>query len=265
MIKNLLAIGLFSTSSLGFAQTQVYVEDFENGIPGSYTIVDNDGLTPNTATVDFADAWISLPDPLDSLDTIVGSTSYFEPTGTADRWLITPQITLGAFGNSVSWDSRSHDASYPDGYYVLVSSTDTQLASFTDTIFFVSAANPTWSVNTANLSDHGLDGQQVHIAFVNRTYDGFKLYLDSISVTVEDPVGINELNTPQILMSPNPATETVYFNGSMEEIRLYNMSGELVSRFKNTTKINIVDLVPGMYHIEIKNKGIIFREKLLKN
>lgn len=265
MIKNLLVIGLICASFQGNSQTQVYVEDFENGIPGTYTIVDNDGLTPNATTADFADAWISLPDPLDSLDTILGSTSYFEPTGTADRWLITPQITLGAFGNSVSWDSRSHDASFPDGYYVLVSTTDTQLSSFTDTVFFAGEALSTWSVNTANLSDHGLDGQQVHIAFVNRTYNGFKLYLDSISVTVDDPANVTELNDDFIQMSPNPATDVVYFNGTMEEVRIYNMNGQLIEQFENVTKMSVTNLIQGMYHVEIISKGILSRKKLLKN
>ena len=106
MTKQLIALGFLGMTFVSSAQTQVYYEDFDNGLPLSYTIIDNDGFTPNAATADFADAWIALPDPLDSTDTIVGSTSFFDPTGTADRWLITPQITLGAFGNTISVSSK---------------------------------------------------------------------------------------------------------------------------------------------------------------
>jgi hypothetical protein len=212
MIKHLLSIAFIGIISQSQAQTLVYQEDFENGIPASYTLVDNDGLTPNQATADFADAWISLPDPFDSTDTIVGSTSYFEPVGTADRWLITPQITLGAYGNFLYWDGRSHDPSFPDGYFVLASRTDTQLSSFTDTVAIVFAELSTWTLNSASLSDAGLDGETVHLAFVNRTFDGFKLYIDSISVFVDDPVGLEESQKLQVQFGPNPTSDHVYFN-----------------------------------------------------
>lgn len=265
MIKKLLAIAFISASALGSAQTQVHLEDFQGGIPANYTIVDNDGLTPNAATADFADAWISLPDPLDSTDTIAGSTSYFEPIGTADRWLITPQINLGAFGNFLYWESRSQDPSFPDGYYVMASKTDTQLTSFTDTLFFIGGELSTWTSQSVNLSDFGLDGEQVHIAFVNRTYDGFKLYLDSISVFVDDPVGINELNALEVQMYPNPASENVYFNQALEVINVYSMRGESILSAENTTSINISNLPVGIYHLELKKDGHTISKKLVKN
>lgn len=265
MIKNLLTIGLISASFTGIAQTQVYLEDFENGLPASYTIVDNDGLTPDPSVSEFADAWISLPDPLDSTDTIVGSTSYFDPAGIADRWLITPQITLGAFGNFLYWEGRSHDASYPDGYYILASKTDTQLSSFTDTVFFVGAELSTWEIHSANLSDAGLDGETVHLAFVNRTYDGFKLYIDSISVMVEDPVGVHEISENSISMYPNPANEVIFFNQKVQEVILYNASGQKVASFEDVNRIDISQLPSGMYHVELREITGVLRKKLVKN
>lgn len=265
MIKNLLAFTFLAVTVSVSAQTQVYLEDFQAGIPASYTLVDNDGLTPNAAAADFADAWISLPDPLDSTDTIVGSTSYFEPEGTADRWLITPQISLGAFGNFLYWESRSQDASYPDGYYVMASKTDTQLSSFTDTLFFIGGALTTWTSHSVNLSDFGLDGEQVHIAFVNRTYDGFKLYIDSISAFIEDPVGIDELNGLEIQMYPNPATDRVYFNEALDVINVFSMSGEHVLLKENATSIDVVNLPVGIYHLELSKDGYTVRKKLVKN
>ncbi len=264
MTKQLLVIGTLLSTSLAQGQTQIYLEDFNAGIPATYTIVDNDGLTPDVATADFSDAWISLPDPLDSTDTIVGSTSYFDPKGTANRWLITPQITLGAFGNILYWDARSHDASFPDGYFVFASTTDTQLASFTDTLLVVNQELATWNVRSINLSDFGLDNQQVHLAFVNRTYDGFKLYLDSISVFKEDPVGISEATPETIQMSPNPTNGNVYFNLQADEVAVYATNGQLQGRFEKVTSINIAELPAGLYWITIQEGGFVTRKKLLK-
>lgn len=264
MIKQLLVFGTLFTSLVGQAQTQIYLEDFNNGIPATYTIVDNDGLTPAAATAEFTDAWISLPDPLDSTDTIVGSTSYFSPKGTANRWLITPQITLGAFGNILYWDARSHDPSFPDGYFIFASTTDTQLSSFTDTLFVVGQELATWTENSVNLSDFGLDNQQVYLAFVNRTYDGFKLYLDSISVFVEDPVGISENTMANIQMSPNPSNGQVHFNVSVDLVSVYASSGQLQATFENVTSMDISNLPAGMYWVSIQEGAYLTRKKLVK-
>lgn len=264
MTKQLIALGFLGIAYVSGAQTEIYLEDFDNGIPVSYTIVDNDGLTPNTATADFADAWISLPDPLDSTDTIVGSTSYFDPVGTADRWLITPQITLGTFGNYLYWDARSHDASYPDGYYVLASTSDTQLSSFTDTLLIVYAELSTWTSNSVSLSDFGLDGQSVHIAFVNRTYDGFKLYLDSISIFAEDPAGIEEYTEEQLVVSPNPTQDKAHFNMNAEMVHVYSMDGQLVLTEENVTEISMLNFPQGVYWVEVRNGAAVSRKKLVK-
>src|SRR5574343_276008 len=76
-------------SCLTFAansQTDIFTTDFQTGIPVNYSVVDNDGLIPDAQVANFSDAWISLQDPENSADTIVGSTSFFSPIGTASRW-----------------------------------------------------------------------------------------------------------------------------------------------------------------------------------
>lgn len=264
MIKHIVSIGFIGLLTQAEAQTQVYLEDFNNGIPASYTIYDNDNLTPDSVTLDFSDAWIALPDPLDPMDTIVGSTSFFDPAGTADRWLITPQITLGAFGNIVYWHGRSDDPSFPDGYFVLASRTDTQISSFTDTVALVNAELATWTLNSASLSDAGLDGETVHLAFVNRTFDGFKLYLDSISVFVDDPVGLQEQASLSVSFGPNPTGDRIDFNLEAEVIRVFALSGTEVARFENTDQISIADLPSGMYWMEIRKGNAVAREKIVK-
>ena len=120
VIKNSI-LALITFSSLNtFAQTTIISEDFQSGIPVSFSIVDNDGLTPNSAVAEYTSAWISIADPEDNMNMVAGSTSFFEPVGEADRWLITPLLVLGNYGNSISWDAKSHDASFPDDYLVLV-------------------------------------------------------------------------------------------------------------------------------------------------
>lgn len=250
---NRILIILFLGATLNTnAQTIVYSEDFQNGLPLSYTIVDNDMQTPDVSTADFADAWIELADPDNPSDTIVGSTSFFSPIGRADRWLITPPINLGAYGNILSWEAKSHDASYLDGYDVYISTTDADLNSFSDTIGVVSFENATWTSREINLSDEGYNNQTVFIAFVNRTYDGFKLYLDDIQMIIEDPVKLDEFNLDVVELYPNPSEGIL--NITCDEsalISISTMTGTMVYRSKGALH-DLSGLKGGLYVIEVR-------------
>lgn len=255
---------VLSTTVSVQAQTQIYLEDFDNGIPVNYTLINNDGLIPDTSVYEFSAAWIALANPDNTADTIVGSTSYFDPSGIADRWLITPQIALGTFGNFLSWDARSHDASFPDGYYVLASKTDTQISSFTDTVFFVGGELSDWNVHEVNLSDFGLDNEQVHIAFVNRTFDGFKLYVDSIGITSENPVGLQESHAVTFISSPNPTNDVLYFNQKVSAGSLYSLMGQEVLHFEDCTQIQMNQLPSGSYWLQVETSGSMVRQKIVR-
>lgn len=264
MQQSILLAALF-LCGLANAQTEIYNEDFQSGIPASYTIVDNDGLTVHPTVSEFAPAWISLEDPDVVGDTVAGSTSYFSPSDRADRWLITPSIALGAFGNVLFWEGKSHDASFTDGYYVLISTTDTQLASFNDTLFYTSAETADWSTHEVSLSAKGYDNVNVHIAFVNRTNDGFKLYLDDIRVEEENPLSLEQLSAKQHIVSPNPFRDVLMISGEFERADLYTLSGEiLISELEKNISTN--SFPSGVYILTIHRlDGTTENHRVVKN
>ena len=242
---------LISFTSL--SQVVSYNEDFQNGLPLDYTIVDNDGLTVNPSVSDFSSAWHAFVDPMDPLDTIVGSTSYFEPAGQADRWLITPAITLGTFGNILYWEAMSQDASYPDGYKVLISTTTADIASFSDTVFSITGELAEWTSREVNLSDEGYNNQTVFLAFVNRTTDGFKLYLDDIKVEIEDPVALIEKNKKSFIVYPNPATNLLNVDGEgIIQLQLIDLTGRVLAT-TNNNYLDVKDLNSGEYLIRVES------------
>lgn len=245
-----LVLGLISTTTWG--QTVIYSEDFQSGLPVNYTLLNNDGLTPDASVSEFSDAWISLSDPGNPSDTIMGSTSFFNPTGQADRWLITPAITLGSYGNWAYWEARSHDPSHPDTYYVLVSSTDTQAASFTDTLFSYAGEHPDWTSREGDLSALGLDNQTIYLAFVNRTEDGFKLYVDDIRVEMEDPSSVSELTSIRLQAYPNPVSEILQItcNQAIESIEILNSFGQPVG-YCTSSSIAVSNLSTGTYFARV--------------
>jgi len=248
------------------AQVEVYNEDFQSGLPVNYTLLNNDGLTPHSSVAAFSNAWIALTDPENDADTIMGSTSYFDPAGQADRWLITPAITLGAYGNWAYWEAKSQDPSFPDTYFVLVSATDTQASSFTDTLFSFGGENPTWTSREGNLSELGYDNATIHLAFVNRTDDGFKLYVDDIRVEKENPLGLNEVSKDEVRVYPNPSSDYVYLseNVAIDEIKVFSTEGQMVMK-GTSTKLDVRALPKGTYILQIYTQTGISHARFLKD
>tara|TARA_R110002072_G_scaffold298981_1_gene473756 strand:+ start:8330 stop:9130 length:801 start_codon:yes stop_codon:yes gene_type:complete len=265
MIKGLYLFSLLLFTSASIAQVEIYNEDFQTGIPAVITIVDNDGLTPDASVSEFSSAWIALLDPTNTSDTIAGSTSFFSPTGQADRWLITPPISLGTYGNFLYWEARSHDPSFPDDYSVLVSTTDTQLSSFTDTLLNLINELSTWQSRSINLSDSLLDNETIHVAFVNRTNNGFKLYIDDIRVVMEDPVGLNENTIAELKIYPNPATNLVTITGfeTVSSVEIYSITGTMVLQ-ASSAEVDVSSLDSGRYIVIVRDGDTVARTVLVK-
>lgn len=264
-MKLILLSSLLLLTGVSHAQTLVFTEDFQTGIPAGFTLLAEDGYTVDPSVSEFQPAWISLPDPLNAIDTVAGATSYFTPVGIADRWLITPAITLGSYGNILSWEARSHDASFPDSYQVLISTTDTQVSSF-DTLKIVYSEITSWNPRTLNLSDSGYNDVTVYLAFRIFTNNGFKLYLDDIQVNIEDPVSLQEVAGNSFKIYPNPVNSILYIESDHEpEYRIINTFGLVVLKGLGQ-QVDVSELSSGVYFIELRDEnGISTRQRLIRN
>lgn len=262
---NVIFLVFFACTGTLQAQTTVYLEDFESGIPANFTLFNLDGLTPAAQVSEYTAPWIAKTDLLDDSNSVASSTSYFDPAGRANRWLITPTINLGAYGNILSWKGLSHDGSFPEDYIVLISTTDTATSSFTDTLLEVYDEPNFWSEHTINLSDSGYNNQAVHIAFVLNTMDGFKLYVDSIQVVKEDPLGIEALNQQQLTLYPNPTAKqlTIQTEIPIQWLRIKNNQGQLI--LKSVDKqVDVSTLPAGVYFVEVKTQNELLVKRFTK-
>ncbi len=188
MKKILLFLGLaFAAESY----SQVFSENFNNGIPATWTIIDNDGLSVSTHpnVSQFTDAWIGADDLFTNPgDTVAMSTSWYDPPGQSDDWLITPGITLTA-NNILSWDEMAEDPNFPDGYEVRISTTTPTIAEFLGNapLYSVAAAPTTWTNQSINLDIAGYSNQTVYIAWRNNSTDEYILKIDDISIFEVQP------------------------------------------------------------------------------
>ncbi|MEY4289318.1 MAG: hypothetical protein RLZZ30_1406 [Bacteroidota bacterium] len=264
-MKQLLLFILVSFSMGISAQTVILSTDFQNGMPSNYTIVDNDGNVPDPTVAEYTSAWITVVDPENALDTVAASTSYFTSLDSASRWMITPALSLGAFGNFIKWNAKSHDPSFPDSYLVLASSTDNQIASFTDTIGFIEEENFEWTNREINLFTQGYHDQTIYVAFVNITLDGFKLYVDDIEARKEDPVGLQEPTVVPYVVYPNPTTDFIEVASpqKIDKLEVLDLNGTLVLS-SSTPIINVQSLPTGMYLVRFLSNGISTTQRISK-
>jgi len=189
----ILSLVLFACFSQ--AQTIIFEENFQSPNALSSWKLVNDNNIPHADVSNYTEAWITVTDPANNLDTVVSATSYFETPAKANRWLISPAIQLGTYGNFISWNGRSFDPSYPDDYLVLISNTNDDITSFTDTISLHVYEDYRWTNFDVSLSALGYNNQVVYIAFVLNTLDGNRIFLDDISLRKEDALNLSEKST----------------------------------------------------------------------
>ena len=102
------------------------------------------------------------------------------------------------------------------------------------------------------MSDAGYNDQNVYVAFVLRTYDGFKLYIDDIEVVKEDDAGVNAITTFTYELYPNPAKTNIQINCdiSIDEIMILDFKGSEVY-FGQDKNIDVSEFIPGLYFIDV--------------
>ncbi len=160
-----------TTTSLSFEPTDIfYYEDFAAGIPGTYTLVDQDGLTNQLGI----NVWTGIGGS-------ALSSSFFNPAGIANDWMITPAIAGLPADQILSWRAAALDAALPDGYEVRLSTTGAlpaTVANFSTVLASIPAENGFFTTRSVSLASYA--GQTIYIAFVNNSNDMFVLAVDDV-------------------------------------------------------------------------------------
>ncbi|MFT4525006.1 MAG: PKD repeat protein, partial [Bacteroidia bacterium] len=227
MIKAFTRTGLFvfALTLIGAIQTQaqvIFTEDFETGIPGTWLTIDVDTLTPSASLpFSFTSAWIGAADFSNATDTVAMSTSWYNPAGTSDDWLISPQIPLTA-GNVLTWEEKAQDPAYADGYEVRISTTTPTIAGFMANapLLTVPAASAgVWASQSVDLAAAGYLNQNVYLAWRNNSTDKYILVIDDILVAAgllpDDVAAVNLYRGTQYTVVPSSQVQALMPNADM--------------------------------------------------
>lgn len=284
-----LAFAAFSTN----AQTEIFFDDFEsydNFIienVGDWTLTDVDGLPTygfNGVTFEnsgYTGAYIVFnstattpplePDPDSDWSAFSGEkamTSFAAvPSGSQgnDDWLISPAITLGASGNQLEFWAKAATTAYPnETFNVLVSTTDTDLGSFTSIGDDLLPPAASWIDFVFDLDAYA--NETVYIAINHVGFDQFGFLVDDFKVTA-DVLGVNDAAFNNFNYFVNEGTLSMSAAVAMDSVELYNVLGQAVvsQTLSNTTEaVNISSLSAGVYIAKVSIDGATKSFKIVK-
>ncbi len=245
-----------------FSQTVLLNEYFNAGIPATWTVSDMDGLTPDTAVNEFTAAWIPY---ITGTDSCAASTSFYTTDGAAADYLISPRISLGNFSKIV-WSARSLDASYPDGYLLLISTTDSLATSFTDTLMYVAAEPNYFTERGVILDEKGFANQDIFIAFKNTTVKGFVLLLNEVVVYGAETATLSQIEQNNLVeIYPNPTSNQLQIrtNSELNRLTIFNLQGQKIAESTEST-IDVSIFESGMYIIHVETVDGFYTETFVK-
>lgn len=261
---------------------QILHEDFDNGIPSTWTTIDVNETGYN---------WIALGDLFDELgvtDISADMFSYGETGNCVSSWsfypnqysgggsfngtslnannyLISPAFTPQS-GSTLSFYCMSFNGTdYPDALTVLLSTGGASASDFTTTLL------PLADVTDSEMAERTIDlsayaGQNVRVAFVHQSEDMFGLMLDEVTVT-GNVTGIAENATSQVSIFPNPATTVLNVNAQgYDNVQIINLLGQVVysANAESNMQINVQGLTNGTYFVRMNGANGSNTQKFIK-
>ena len=270
-----LLFSILLASVLGKAQTSVYNESFEEitTLQDAGWTLYNDTNTPyGTYGALFPNAWNVVNwGQAESGNLVASSTSWFTNIAQADRWLVSPAITVPTNSTvSLEFFARAHQGTpYDDGFKLKISTTNTAKASFTNILAVAHAVNSP----IANLSPYQVDlsayaGKTVYLAWVNDFTNGNLLSIDDIDVTATPLMAVNDVNKKDLTLYPNPTADYFTINNVKDvvSLKIYDISGKVVkSQLESMdNKFDVSNLEKGIYTVSIETKSGNVSKKIIK-
>ncbi len=179
-------------------------------------------------------------------DNSAGSASYVNGVGALnpDNYLITPQVSIST-DYVLTYAIGAQDPSFPaEKYSVLVSTTGTDIADFTDEIHSETLSDGDWHLNEFSLSSY--IGQDIYIAFRHfDVTDQFYLKLDEVFVgTISDDVGSGVLAPTNLTATADGPyqIDLVWEHDDADQFEIHRSTSEVLGSFEIVEAVDGVNL-----------------------
>lgn len=225
-------------------------------IPKAFIVFNKQGITPTVPTSTQFDA--------NTGDKVMACFSATSSPWNND-WLISPKMKLGSSGNVLSfWAKPINELYGEEKFNILVSTTDTNVASFTKVNTSVIVTDPIveYAEYTFNLDAYA--GKDVYIAIQCVSDDQFALLVDDFKV-VGNVLAVSDVNKNSLSVYPNPTTDYLTFSQKVNTVQVYDLSGKLVaSPAVVDSKIDVKGLQNGTYVVKVNTEAGSTSHKFIK-
>lgn len=188
-----------------------------------------------------------------------------------DQWAISPSITLPAEATNftLSWYVKLNEwEGIPSSYEVLVSTASRNASDFTTTLFSESGDNEDYEARSVSLADYA--GRTIYIAFHNITaMGGDAMAIDDLRIG-SSGVGIDQVGTSVVSVSPNPATGMVTVSAEGVEgrvnVEIVDLNGRTVMQQQGTAasyRFDVSSLAAGAYFVRLVGENTNAVQKLI--
>lgn len=201
--------------------------------PSKWKVVNRDGG---------ANQWSRFTSKFNTSPASAGS-NYESSSLQNDDWLITPKLSV-VTGDSISFWHSIQSSTYPEDLYVKVGTTnDPNTGTWTDLAYILDNTT-TWKYKAYDLSAY--NGQNIYIAFVNRSFDAWTIYVDDVGGPIvyipANDVGTTSIDIASSLMPGTVAPKATVKNfGS--SANSFNVTMTITGGYTSTQAVS--SLAPG--------------------
>ncbi len=216
-----------------------YFEGFESAFPPSgWQIVDVLDTTAGWTTSNVAD----YPAAYEGLQS---AHCQYSLTGNGDDWFMAPKFTVAA-GDSLSFHFKFQYHGYPpDSTFILISTTDSALTSFTSVIDFIAdtvtvpgTVLPLWTYYTYSLN--AFAGQDIYVAFRNKNTLADGVFIDNVELGTRPAAEVAALSIDMDSYYPtgtsNPKSTVKNKGGSTQT---FNVTMNITGGYTSTKSVTV--------------------------
>lgn len=280
MKKKLLVLVFMLISGIASAQFAIWEDDFDDAEASDWTFLDADGdaikwITRTNIQID--GNGVVTNGTYKVLGTYNIDMASGAPLGVEQKnWAIMPAVDLSYYAGNMQLILNAQKAIYdgPDNLYVYVSTTDTDLKSFTQIgvleLTRVSSLDAEFKDYTLDISQFA-GKTQVYFAFLNAPNFVVGYEIDKVSITATS-LGLKDLQgKKEIALKQNPVENDLQLelDSTLNEeeiaVKIYNTAGVLVKESKyNKTGITVGNLSVGVYFLVIEYGDAVEKIKFIK-
>lgn len=192
------------------------------------------------------------------------------PDAINNDWLISPQVTLGATGNVLSFWAKSVSTQYGNEKFKVGISAGNTTANVTllSAGVVTTPANATW-VQYTYAVPASYNGQAVYFSINCVSEDQYGLSVDDFKVTATT-LGNDSFLKSNFAVYPNPANDFIKISNlnqlDVKSTVITDINGRIVKSFSSAVEsITISDLTPGVYFLKISTASGEGVTKIVKN